>query len=533
MNRNPEKVKQSGATPPAGDEALPLAIMLERVDFGVVLTDAEGRVRWCNPLVVEYYLRRETAAHWSGQPVEKIFAPLFTESDWHRVDGGLRRLRQSAKGRLELDGLALTWGGHSRRVIDLVLADLGVNASAPRPGWIAWFLYDVTRLRHADENLQALLRHSTDGIFMLDGDCRIRVFNQACERITGWPADDVLHQDTACRQVFGCHDERCACTDPGVGESAAAPECMREFCFQRSDQGPLTHERPIRTRSGAERWVEISYAPVANDQGQVVYVLGILRDMTRRRQLEEQLNLTRKLATLGELTSAMAHEIKNPLGIILSSAEIVANPNRPDEQKRQAAEFIRDEAKRLDERMQVFLKFTRPRPPEFVVQSIHRVLTQTIIAYQTLARDGLTLETQFGKQLPHVRIDADQMQQVFLNLLMNADQSMPGDGRVTILTRGAGGDAIEIEIADEGLGLPIEAVQRLFEPFFSTKTKGTGLGLSIVMQIVVAHGGSVTAANRPEGGSRFTVRLPAAGRKADANEASYSEPRPGEAEGAS
>jgi signal transduction histidine kinase len=501
----------------AATPSLPLAILLERVDFGVVLSDPDGRVQWCNPLVLEYYLLPQVAKRWKGRPIADVLAPLFVIEDWRRIATGMARLPASPKGRLEFDALSLTWGSSSRRSIDLVLADLGVNASDPRPGWIGWFLYDATRLRQTDENLQALLRHSTDGIFMLDADCRIRVFNQACQRLTGWSADEVLHEEGRCRAVFGCRGSACPHCAPGETPAPAQPDvagrpldCIRDFCFHQPHESALTHERPIRTRSGEERWVEISYAPVANDDGKVAYVLGIVRDVTRRRRLEEQLNLTRKLATLGELTSAMAHEIKNPLGIIMTSAEILANPDRPDDQKRQVAEFIREEAKRLDERMHVFLKFTRPRPPEFIVQSIHRVLTQTTIAYRTLARDGLTLETRFARQLPHVRIDADQMQQVFLNLLMNADQAMPAGGTIAIATDRRGEDAIQIEIADEGAGIPDEDAGKLFEPFFSTKSRGSGLGLSIVMQIVVAHGGTVVAENRPGGGAVLRVVLPLA-----------------------
>ena len=165
-----------------------------------------------------------------------------------------------------------------------MLADLGVNPSTPQPGWTAWFLYDVTRLRQADENLQALLRHSTDGIFMIDRDCRIRVFNQACERITGWPADEVLHQEGVCRGVFGCHSADCRHGGDVFGmligaqpDGEHAAECLREFCFRHAEAGPLTHERPIRARDGEEKWVEVSYAPVTDEAGEVSCVLGIVR----------------------------------------------------------------------------------------------------------------------------------------------------------------------------------------------------------------------------------------------------------------
>jgi signal transduction histidine kinase len=484
-------------------EQLPLLETLDHVDHGIALTDGEGRVRWCNALLLECYLRDRSPEAWCGRPYAEIFEPLFFEpAHWRRVEAALARLPHAPKGRVEIENVGVNWGGPAPRRIDLVLCDLGASEASPLPGWVAWYFYDLTAFRKCEENLQALLRHSTDGIFMIDADCRLRVFNEACERITGWRADEVLHRDATCNLIFLCSDPACTCKQ-------AQNPCSNDFCFVR-ENGGAPREMSIKTKQGRSVWVEVSFAPVADEAGRVAYVLGILRDVTQRRQLEDQLRLTRKLATLGELTSAVAHEIKNPLGIIMSAAEIVTNPSRPESQRRQAADFIREEVKRLDERIKVFLNFSRPRPPEFKPQSIHRVLTQTVFAYDTLARTGLRIETDFAPELPEVRIDADQMQQVFLNLLVNADQAMPAGGTITVATRRGEGERILVEVADEGVGLP-EDTSRLFEPFFSTKPQGTGLGLAIALHIVSAHGGTIEARNRNEGGAIFTVSLPITG----------------------
>ncbi len=497
----------SGAVfrPDPAAHGLPILDALERVDQGIALTDNAGMVRWCNSTLADCYLHIDTAEGWRGRSADQLFRPLFPcEDEWCRIAAALARLRHAPKGRIEIDGLSLAWGGRRMRSIDLVLNDFGGEPASPYPGWAGWYFYDVTEFRKTEENLQALLRHSSDGIFMFDADCRLRLFNEACERITGYRAEDVMHSEFSCGSIFNCTNADCI---HKLKENI--PELMAgQFCF-RKGAAPHTQELLIKRKDGESAWVEISYAPVSDDDGQVAYVLGILRDVTQRRQLEDQLRLTRKLATLGELSSAMAHEIKNPLGIILSAAEIIMNPQRPEDQKRQAAEFIRDEAKRLDERMKVFLKFSRPKPPEFTSQNIHRILTQTIIAYRTLSREGLEIKTDFAPNLPRVSIDTDQMQQVFLNLLMNADQAMPAGGTIAIATRLHEG-TVQIEIADEGIGLPEGDQSRLFEPFFSTKAKGTGLGLSIVMQIVMTHHGKVEARNRPDGGALFTVTLPLA-----------------------
>ena len=510
------------AAPLAAAGALPLTELLARLDHGVALTDAEGRLRWCNAVMSDCYLgfpEDDAARGAAGRHISELFRPLFHEAaQWARVEAGLERLARSPKGRVEIGNLALGWAGRPMRRIDLALCELP-GADPDGAPWVAWYFYDTTAWRRTEENLQALLRHSSDGIFMLDADCRLRVFNEACERITGRGAEEVLGREGACAEVFGCTGAACAgrMMEGGTGgsgkagEDARAPGEEAPLCFLQGG-AHQTRELAIRTSSGGQVWAEISFAPVMDEQGRLAYVLGILRDVSQRRQLEEQLRLTRKLATLGELTSAMAHEIKNPLGIILSAAEIVMNPARLEDERAQAAEFIRDEAKRLDERMRVFLSFSRPRPPEFTVQSVHRALMQTVIAYETLARQGLAIWTDFGPCLPRVRVDADQMQQVFLNLLMNADQAMPAGGRITLTTRLNEADGwVAVEVADEGTGLAEAAQGKIFEPFYSTKPRGTGLGLAIVMHIVAAHGGRVEAKNRETCGAAFTVYLPPAG----------------------
>jgi len=482
--------------------------LCERFDHGIALVDSRGILRWCNSVLVDFYLQADSPAAWQGKRAQDLFRLLFQGSDgWSRIRAALRRLHHSPKGRVEIADLAVTWGGRPQTYVQLVICALKPGAGRSI-GWEAWYFYDVTSHRKSELNLQALLQHSTDGIFAVDSECRLRVFNEACERLTGWRAEEVLAGQGLESPLFRC-------AHPACSRFSDAGESGGFFCARAQESVPRG-ERPLVSRTGETFWVEVTYAPMYDSQGRIALVLGIMRDVTQRHQLEEQLRVTRQLATLGELASAVAHEIKNPLGIIHSSAEILINPNRPDEQKRQAAEFIRDETRRLDDRIQAFLKFSRPKPPDMKRQSIHKVLTQTIIAYQTLAREGLTIETHYEHNLPHVHIDADQMQQVFLNLIMNADQAMDSRGVIRIRTGMHGDHQIAIEVRDHGPGIREEDAEHLFELFYSTKPRGTGLGLPIVMQIVLAHGGQIEARNCPDGGASFVVTLPAA---ADGDEA--------------
>ncbi len=510
MTGNFEQSTRGEATPDV--TSLQIEHALWRMDHGFALTNNGGNVCWCNHDLGEICLARSSEP-FEGRNYEQILGSIFLlPEEWVRVQKAYEEVSGRRTDRVRIDGLSIGRNDQPARMIDLVLDVLVNPAISPEEVWVAWHFYDVTSYRSTEENLQALLRHSSDGIYLIDTCCRLLVFNPACERITGYDAQDVMHQSGSFAAIFIGEDiQTRAYGRVALFLREGDKVSVNVDLFKNDESGSVVQESLIRKKDGECQWVEINYGPVMDETGELIYLIGIVRDISRRRQMEEQLRIARKLATLGELTSAMAHEIKNPLGIIHSSAEIIMNPDRPEEQRREAAQFICEESRRLDQRMQVFLKFSKPKPPIFTLQSIHRVLTQTIIAYRTLARQGLEVETRQGKQLPHVLIDADQMQQVFLNLLVNADQAMPSGGLIVIATRlSKDQHHIEIEVSDQGPGLPEEDLNRVFEPFYSTKSTGTGMGLSIVLQITQAHNGEVMVTNRDEGGAAFVVSLPAA-----------------------
>lgn len=469
--------------------------LLDDAIEGIVLTDAEGAVRWCNRTMCERFLQKDKEGDWMRRPANCVMKSLFIEpDDWARVSAAMARLPRMVERRAALENLSLGWGGAARMRVDLRLALVEGQTN-----WTVWYFHDATALREAQDNLARLMKHSSDGIFLFDSEYRLLLFNEACERITGFKAREVLHRERACHAIF-----RRATGDTAgdVNEALFPPDLWGKNDFPR----PI-HEVEMHTKSGEVKWVEINFTPIPDASQGRSLMLGIVRDVTERRRLEEKLHLTRKLATLGELTSALAHEIKNPLGIIMAAAQILTKPDRGEDEKAEAAQYIVEETRRLDDRLKSFLQFSRPRQPVLNVQNIHRVIDKTLIAYQTLDREGLEFETDFAADPAKTAIDADQIQQVLLNLLLNADQAMQGQGTVTIRTS-LNAHFVRIDVIDEGPGIPGKQVQRLFEPFFSTKPQGTGLGLATAMQIVTAHGGKLEARNCPGGGAAFMIHLP-------------------------
>ncbi len=226
-----------------------------------------------------------------------------------------------------------------------------------------------------------------------------------------------------------------------------------------------------------------------------------------------------KMAALGQLTAGIAHEIKNPLGIILSSAQVAMNDARPEEMRKEAMEFIVQEVKRLNKTLNTFLEFAKPAKPRFERIDMVEVLMDVVTSV-TDQFTGLNIEIKTELPAPPVycEIDTDQIRQVFLNLLINSAQAMPDGGNIKIRayfpddsktleedTRNGERSLFFVEIADTGLGIASEVIDRIFDPFFTTKANGTGLGLSIVRQILKLHRAEIKVLENNPKGSKFVL----------------------------
>lgn len=251
-----------------------------------------------------------------------------------------------------------------------------------------------------------------------------------------------------------------------------------------------------------------------------------------RREIEKtyaELAEKEKMAALGQLTAGIAHEIKNPLGIILGSAQVVTNPERPQEMREKAARFIIDEVIRLNKTLKAFLAFARPSPPALVSYDLVELLEETLVYLeQTALGQHIDIVRDLPEEGPACMADPDQMRQVFLNILLNAVQAMPGGGTLSVgaavqnggephrrpgkplpeLPGAAGHDRLVITVSDTGTGVEPDRLEKIFEPFVTFKDDGTGLGLSIVSQILKLHHADVRVESRTGDGCTFTIHFP-------------------------
>ncbi len=297
----------------------------------------------------------------------------------------------------------------------------------------------------------------------------------------------------------------------GVAAAAITSMFYVPFIVLAPDSNPEYH---------STQWVEVVMFFV------IAALIGFLADMERKQKLQleetarqlsetyrelqssaEQLRRADRLSALGQLAAGLAHEIRNPLGSLKGAVQILERTELPAETRREFATMADGEVVRLEKLLTSFLDFARPHLPQrtlieppLLLESVARLAAETAkMANVSIHLDSASTES--------IAVDAEQIRQVLLNLVLNAVQAMPNGGRITLGSRQTD-HRILLSVTDEGCGIPQEDLDRIFDPFFTSRAEGTGLGLSIAYQIVDRHGGQISAQNNPGGGATFTLSLP-------------------------
>ena len=227
-----------------------------------------------------------------------------------------------------------------------------------------------------------------------------------------------------------------------------------------------------------------------------------------RLALKEQLSRAERLSSLGQMAAKISHEIRNPLGIIKSSSELLKKKMAAMDPSNTIPDMIVEETTRLNNIITDFFNYAKPRNPHLIPCRVEEVIDRNLTFLEPqLNGQGYHIKTRYGSDLPEIVADSAMLYQAFLNILINAMQAMPGGGDIEIEVEAA--DArVNISLSDDGEGIPDEVLEKIWDPFFTTKDFGTGLGLGIVKNIVESHGGEIHINNRPEGGARVRIELP-------------------------
>jgi signal transduction histidine kinase len=258
--------------------------------------------------------------------------------------------------------------------------------------------------------------------------------------------------------------------------------------------------------------LNLSLAPFEAAHGVITGTLVVIENVTERAQLEQQLLEREKLSSIGLLAAGVAHEVNTPLAGISSYAQMLLHQTSDNDPKRTLLEKIHVQTVRASGIVNNLLNFSRTGDAQFREIDINRVLDDTLQLLEPQLRNAkFELTRKFGDQLQPAYGSASKLQQVFMNLILNARDAMPNGGRLTIHTR-AVDSSLVIDFRDTGVGIAPENIARIYDPFFTTKEvgQGTGLGLALSYGIIQEHNGRIFVESRPGEGAHFTIKLPTA-----------------------
>jgi len=245
-------------------------------------------------------------------------------------------------------------------------------------------------------------------------------------------------------------------------------------------------------------------------RGEAEGLITNFQDLTDLKKMEEQVKQAEMLATIGQMSASMAHELRNPMASIKGSVQFLNDELHLDQNHQRLMEIILKESDRLNMIITDFLDYAKPKPPTKEKCPIPDLVQETIILIQNNQefRKDIKIITDVPPSLPPIEADPGQIKQVFWNLAINACQAMPGGGILQLRIRQDGDNFLLIEFADTGLGIAVDKIKKLFHPFYTTKEKGMGLGLSIAYRIIEEHMGKIEVISAPGEGSNFKVFLP-------------------------
>ena len=263
-------------------------------------------------------------------------------------------------------------------------------------------------------------------------------------------------------------------------------------------------------RSGRKLTVMVSATVRLDEDHHFSGIDGTFRDITEKRRLEKYLAQTEKLAAIGQLASGVAHEINNPLGVIKCYSNLISKGQGTDTQVMKDVEVIQKHTEQCKSVVEALLNFARVSEPQKSHTDIQACIGEVLSVIEPqLQKNRITIQKEFDENISRLIVDAQKIQQVLMNLILNAQQAMPDGGRITVRTF-LQLDMLAVEIADTGIGISEKNIDRIFDPFFTTKDagRGTGLGLSVSYGIIEQHGGKIEVASSPGNGSIFKILLP-------------------------
>jgi PAS domain S-box-containing protein len=360
-------------------------------------------------------------------------------------------------------------------------------------------IYRLTQeLEDVKNFMESIIQSIGSGIIITGIHDTVTYINKAGERILGYSKDELVGKSFG---IFSLREK----------------QSIVHSLLNNPDDLDTRKEGWMRRKDKVEFPVGFTINNHLSIRGETLGKIVIFRDMTNVFKIQEEILRMDRLVSLGKLSSGIAHELRNPLAGIKTTAQALSEEMSKDDSRREYLNRITKEIDRLNELLKTFFSFAKPQKLNLIDCSVKDVINEIIpFLLKEIADQGVRFVETYHPQLPKIKVDKNQMYQVFLNLFLNAIQAMPNGGELKIEVNptvsysqdGPSQNFIKIVISDTGKGIPPNIVHRIFDPFFTTKPKGIGLGLSITYQIIKKHGGTIKVESKLEKGTSFIINLP-------------------------
>ena len=480
------------AAPSGSSEALRLAAAVNSLKSAVTITDMERNIVYVNPA------HKNTFGYEQGELIGNPSGMLFSIND----PSGISEKIYDAI-------VAVGWEGErisKRKDGEVFPSYEKISLVKDKDGssiGIVSIIDEITErkrleqaLKESEERYRTLVETASTAIIALDQDGRIMLYNPSAENIFLYTKTELIDKTmmSLIKEISGDISE----IDELIG---------------------TTTELSGVNKEGNSFPIEITFSKCIIE-GKTIYT-AIILDITERKNLQNQLIQSAKLAAIGELISGVTHEVNNPLAVVMGYAEMLLGESNIDEETKKAVKVIFSESERARKVIQNMLSFARQNAPEKEPVMLNEVIEKTLeLADFDLRKNNVTVVKNFDSSLPLILGESNQLQQVFLNLLMNAQQAISengSEGTITIETSRDpstgtenGSGFVNVVLSDDGPGIPKKIVDEIFDPFFTTKPEGvgTGLGLSVSLGIIKDHNGNIKVESEENKGTSFYIQFP-------------------------
>jgi len=363
---------------------------------------------------------------------------------------------------------------------------------------------EIQRLRQELEDvknfMESIIQSIGSGIIITGMDDKITYINRAGEKILGYSRNELVGKPFA---IFGLKEK----------------QSIIHSILDNPDDLDIRKEGGMRKKEGIQFPVGFTINNHLSIRGETIGKILIFRDLTKVYKIQEEMLRMDRLISLGRLASGIAHELRNPLAGIKTTAQALGEEMSHEDSRREYLNRITKEIDRLNDLLKTFFSFAKPQKLNLVQCHIKDIIDEIIpFLIKEIADQGIRFSESYHPKLSRIKVDKSQMHQVFLNLFLNAIQAMPSGGDLNVevapsimkASEGTRQNFTRIAISDTGKGIPPHLIPKIFDPFFTTKPKGVGLGLSIAYQIIKKHGGTIKVDSEWEKGTSFVITLPEA-----------------------